>query len=214
MLSVVETPPKPTSERIRPELTRLPRDFWGRRLFRRFLQLVARIVLRVCTRIELIGLDNFPKQGPALFVANHLGDTDAVTGIAYFPRYVDALAKVELYDLPVVGQIGELYGVIWVHRGRPDRRALRAALEALHAGRFVAIAPEGRESTTGKLEEGVGGAAYLAVKAQVPIVPIAFTGTENWRIYGNLKKFRRTDITMTVGPAFTLDCGWIAARSD
>jgi 1-acyl-sn-glycerol-3-phosphate acyltransferase len=158
----------------------------------------------VCTRIELIGLDNIPKQGPALFVANHLGDTDAVTGIAYFPRYVDALAKVELYDLPVVGQIGELYGVIWVHRGRPDRRALRAALEALHAGRFVAIAPEGRESTTGKLEEGVGGAAYLAVKAQVPVVPIAFTGTENWRIYGNLKKFRRTDITMTVGPAFTL----------
>ncbi len=205
MLTVIETPPKPTAERIRPELTRLPQDNRGRRLFRRLLQLVARIVVRVCTRIEIQGLDNFPKHGPALFVANHLGDTDAVLGIAYFPLYVDSLAKVELYDLPLIGVIGELYGVIWVHRGMPDRRALRAALDGLQAGRFVAIAPEARESITGKLEEGVGGAAYLALKAGVPVVPIAFTGTENWRVYGNLKRLRRTAITMTVGPPFTLE---------
>ncbi len=204
MLSVKVTPPKPTAEQIRPELTQLPVDSWSRRLFRRLLRLVARMVLGVCTRIELSGLENIPKHGPALFVANHLGDTDAVVAMAYFPRFVESLAKVELYDLPVIGLIGSLYGVIWVHRGQPDRRALRAALDGLRAGRCVAIAPEGRESTTGKLEEGMGGAAYLALKAQVPVVPFAFTGTENWRVYGNLKKLHRTAITMTVGPPFML----------
>jgi 1-acyl-sn-glycerol-3-phosphate acyltransferase len=50
----------------------------------------------------------------------------------------------------------------------------------------------------------MGGAAYLALKAQVPVIPIAFTGTENWRVYGNLKKLHRTAITMNIGPPFML----------
>jgi 1-acyl-sn-glycerol-3-phosphate acyltransferase len=97
------------------------------------------------------------------------------------------------------------YGVIWVHRGQPDRRALRAALQGLGEGRMVAIAPEGRESLSGALEEGTRGAAFLALKAGVPILPITLTGTENWRVYGNLKRLRRPEITITVGKPFTLD---------
>ena len=70
---------------------------------------------------------------------------------------------------------------------------------------MIAIAPEGRESMTGALEEGTHGAAYLALKAGVPILPVTFTGTENSRVYGNLEKLRRTEISMIVGPPFTLD---------
>jgi 1-acyl-sn-glycerol-3-phosphate acyltransferase len=54
------------------------------------------------------------------------------------------------------------------------------------------------------LEGGTEGAAFLARKAKVPIVPIAITGTENWRIYGNMKRFRRTEVTMTIGDPFIL----------
>ncbi len=71
-------------------------------------------------------------------------------------------------------------------------------------GRLIAIAPEGRESLTGSLEGGTGGAAYLALKMDVPLIPVTFTGTENKRIYTNLKHFRRTDITLTIGTAFNL----------
>ena len=56
------------------------------------------------------------------------------------------------------------YGTIWVHRGRPDRRALRAALNGLAEGRMLAIAPEGRESISGELEQGTDGAAYIALR--------------------------------------------------
>jgi 1-acyl-sn-glycerol-3-phosphate acyltransferase len=82
---------------------------------------------------------------------------------------------------------------------------LRAALEGFAQGRFIGIAPEGRESLTGSLEAGTEGAAYLALKAGVPLIPVAFTGTENWRIYGNIKRFRRGEVTVTIGLPFELD---------
>jgi 1-acyl-sn-glycerol-3-phosphate acyltransferase len=123
------------------------------------------------------------------------------------PVSIDFIAKIELYDIPVLGALLEAYGVIWVHRGRPDRRALHAALNGLAEGRLVAVAPEGRESLSGSLEEGTGGAAYIALKADVPILPVTFTGTENLRVYGNLKRFRRTEITATVGRTFRLERG-------
>jgi 1-acyl-sn-glycerol-3-phosphate acyltransferase len=111
----------------------------------------------------------------------------------------------ELYDIPILGSLVQAYGVIWVHRGLPDRRAIQAALAGLREGRLVGVAPEGRESLTGGLEEGTGGAAYIALKAGVPIVPVTFIGTENYRIYSNLKRLRRTQVSMTVGPMFTLE---------
>ncbi len=138
-------------------------------------------------------------------VSNHLGDADGVVGLASAKVPFDLMGKIELYDFPVAGKLMDWYGTIWVHRGRPDRRALRAALNGLAEGRMVAIAPEGRESVSGALEHGTDGAAYIALKADVPILPVVLTGSENWRVYGNLKKFRRTPITMTAGPPFRLE---------
>ncbi len=103
-----------------------------------------------------------------------------------------------------MGRIFRAYGVIWVHRGRPDRRALRAALDALAQGRMVGLAPEGRQSLIGGLEEGNEGAAFLAMKSGAPIVPVAMTGTENGNIYGHLKKWKRAPVTLTVGKPFFL----------
>ena len=57
---------------------------------------------------------------------------------------------------------------------------------------------------TGELEEGTEGAAYLAVKANVPILPVTFTGTRNQQVYTNLKRLRRTRINVTIGPIFQL----------
>jgi 1-acyl-sn-glycerol-3-phosphate acyltransferase len=196
---------KPRARKMRLELTALPLITRWRKLVRRFLPHPVRLLVRILTRCKVNGLQNFPHQGPALIVVNHLGDADAVLGLAFFPAPVDALAKMELYEFPLFGRIMHAYGVIWVHRGLPDRRAIKAVLKGLSEGRLIGIAPEGRESLTGGLEEGTGGAAYFALKTNVPIVPVTFTGTENNRIYPNLKKLRRTEVSITVGPVFQLE---------
>ena len=198
------SPPKPISEVWRPELTRLPRLHWARRWFRGFGRWLCWTVITVCTKVTVEGLENFPERGPALVVINHLGDADSPLLIGSVPVSLDALGKIELFDLPILGKLMDWYGVIWLHRGRPDKRAMRAALDGLAEGRMIIIAPEGRYSLTGKLEEGNQGAAFLAFKADVPIVPVAVIGTENGHVYGHLKRLRRAPVTLRVGKAFRL----------
>jgi 1-acyl-sn-glycerol-3-phosphate acyltransferase len=150
-------------------------------------------------------LENFPSEGPALVVINHLGDADGPILVGSVPHSLDALGKIELYDFPVLGKLMDWYGIIWLHRGRADKRAIRAALNGLAEGRTIVIAPEGRYSLTGGLEEGTQGAAFLAYKADVPIIPVVVIGTENAHVYGHLKQLRRAPVTFRVGKAFRLN---------
>jgi len=90
---------------------------------------------------------------------------------------------------------------------------LRAALDGFAEGRIIAIAPEGRYSVTGALEEGSGGAAFLAYKSGAPILPIAVTGTENENVYGHLRRFRRAPVHVKVGKIFRLS-GQASARQE
>jgi 1-acyl-sn-glycerol-3-phosphate acyltransferase len=196
--------PKPVTEFWRPEWVGLPGLTPARRIFRHFAQSMLWLIALLTMKSTKKGLENFPKKGPALVIINHLGDADAVLLGSCIPYPIDAIAKIELRSHPVVGGIFRAYGVIWIHRSRADRKALHAMLEGLADGRIVAMAPEGRESVTGALEDAKDGAAFIAIKSGVPIVPIVMTGTENKRIYANMKRFRRTPVTFTVGKPFML----------
>lgn len=206
MHNLPSSPPKPITEVWRPELVVLPDLTPARRLFRFVLRGLTKLLTRLLLRVQVSGLENFPRKGPAVIVFNHLGDADAVVLMATLPYQspVEGIGKIELNDHWLVGPVFRLYGVIWVHRGRPDRRALRAALRGLAQGRMVVIAPEGRESLIGGLEEGNPGAAFLALKSGAPVVPVALTGTENSNVYSHLRRLKRASVTLTVGMPFHL----------
>jgi 1-acyl-sn-glycerol-3-phosphate acyltransferase len=196
--------PKPVTDWWRPDLVKLPRLTLARRVFRVFARYFAKLAVFILTKSTVDGLANFPKHGPALVVINHLGDADAVLLAASIPTIIDGMGKIELNEHWLAGPMLRAYGVIWVHRGKPDRKAVRAALDGLSQGRMIAIAPEGRESVREGLEEGTEGAAFLAMKSGAPIVPVAMTGTENENIYGHMKRWRRARVTLSVGKMFVL----------
>jgi 1-acyl-sn-glycerol-3-phosphate acyltransferase len=200
------SPPKTVTPIWRPDLVALPRLTFGRRLFRLFARGLTKLLTFLLLRATVTGVENFPKRGPALVVFNHLGDADVVLMLAAlpFPVNSEGLGKIELRGHWFVGPIFRAYGIIWIHQGRPDRRALRAALDALAEGRMVAIAPEGRQSVIGGLEEGTEGAAFLALRSGAPVVPVAITGTENSHLYGHLKQWKRAPVTLNVGKPFFL----------
>jgi 1-acyl-sn-glycerol-3-phosphate acyltransferase len=206
MLDQPSPPPKPITDVWRPELVALPRLTLRRRIFRVFLRGLCKVLTTLLLRAEISGLENFPRYGPALIVFNHLGDTDAVLMMAALPNIspAEGIGKVELYDHWLVGPVFRAHGIIWVHRGQPDRRAIRAALDALADGRMVALAPEGRQSVIGGLEDGNAGAAFLALKSGAPIIPVAMTGTENSNIFGHLKSWKRAPVTLVIGKPFHL----------
>lgn len=196
---------KPRSEINRAHPSQLPRITWWRRFVRWLTVRLAQICVKLFIQLDLKGLVNVPPEGPALIVSNHLGDADFVIGIALSPRQIETVGKIELSDLPVLGKFLDLYGMIWVHRGQPDRQAIKSVLQAFKEGRVVAIAPEGRESLTGSLEEGTAGAAYLALKGKVPLVPVTYTGSENVQVFSNMRRLQRSDVTVTIGQAFYLE---------
>lgn len=199
------TEPKPITDVWKPELVRLPKLTTARKLFRIFGHGLVKFVAKICLNITVEGAENFPKTGPLLIVINHIGDSDAVAVVSQLPNPPDALGKIELYDLPILGKMMHWYGMIWLHRGRPDIKALRSAIDGLAENRIIIIAPEGRYSLTGGLEEGSGGAAYLAYKSGSPVLPIVVTGTENENVYGNLKKLKRAKVKVTVGKMLKLN---------
>jgi 1-acyl-sn-glycerol-3-phosphate acyltransferase len=200
------SPPKPVTDVWRPDLVALPKLTLARRAFRVFIRGVAKLLTLILLRAEVSGLENFPRYGPAVVVFNHLGDADAVLMMAVLPYKspAEGMGKIELNEHWLVGPVFRAIGIIWVHRGQPDRKALRAALDGLAEGRMIALAPEGRQSLIGGLEEGNAGAAFLALKSGAPIVPVGMTGTENSHIYGHLKRLRRAPVTLKVGMPFSL----------
>jgi 1-acyl-sn-glycerol-3-phosphate acyltransferase len=206
MLNPPSSPPKPVAEVWRPDLVALPHLTFGRRVFRAFFRGFVKLLVLVTLRARISGLENFPKHGPAIIVFNHLGDADAVLLFATLPfSPMEGIGKIELYDHWLVGPVFRAYGIIWVHRGQPDRKAIRAALKGLDEGRMLALAPEGRQSVTGALEEGEDGAAFLSMKSGAPIVPVALTGLENKNVFGHLNRWRRAPVTLSVGKPFFLN---------
>jgi 1-acyl-sn-glycerol-3-phosphate acyltransferase len=199
--------PKPTSPFKYTNKVQLPVLSRGRQLLRWLVNSLVRIIVRLSTRATVSGLANVPQAGSVLLVANHLGDIDDLLKIAFLPRQIEAIAKVDFLDFPFLGRLLDAYGVIWIRRGQPDRQALRAALHGLAVGRLVMINPEGRESLSGAMEEATHGAAFLALKSNAPILPLAITGTQNSLFYANLRRLRRTSVTFRVGEPFYLATG-------
>ena len=205
MQNQLSPPPKPVAEVWRPDLVALPQLTLSRRVFRALFRSFTKLLVLVTLRTNISGLENFPKRGPAVIVFNHLGDADAILLCATLPfSPIEGIGKIELYDHWLVGPVFRAYGIIWVHRGQPDRKAIRAALNGLAESRMLILAPEGRESVTGGLEEGEDGAAFLALKSGAPIVPVALTGLENKNVFDHLKRWKRAPVSLTIGKPFFL----------
>lgn len=144
---------------------------------RRFLRFLLRTIgFTMLTKLDRVeGLENIPSSGPAILMINHIAFIDPFVVLHIVPRNIVPLAKIEVYDYPIVGIFPKLWGVIPVRREEFDRRAVKQVLEVLDAGEIVLVAPEGTRGQ--QLQEGKEGVAYLASKSGVPVVPVAIDGT-------------------------------------
>ena len=139
--------------------------------------LITNIGFRFLAKVERVeGVENLPAAGSAILMINHIAFVDPIVVLGNLPRNIVPMAKIEAYDLPLIGIFPRLWGVIPVRRGELDRRAIEQALAVLKAGEVVLVAPEAHRGPA--LREGLEGAAYLAHKAEAPVVPVAIDGTE------------------------------------
>jgi len=163
-----------------------------------------RFIFPKIARIDIIGMDSFP-EGQFIIASNHLGRLDSALLYFLFDREDIILPTAEKYkDHPLYGCIGRALGAIWLNRVETDIHAMKEILRRLKAGGLLAIAPEGTRSKSEALQEGKPGVAFLASKVNIPIIPIALTGTEDRIIKDNMKHLRRSHIIIRVGEPFNL----------
>jgi len=133
-------------------------------------------------KVEATGLEHIKPGRGYVFASNHLSYMDTPTILSTIPVDFRFLAKEELFKIPFMGDHLKRAGHIAVPLDDPRAsiRTLAQAAKTIQAlGISLLVFPEGGRSNTGKLQEFKDGAAYLAIKAQAPIVPLAIIGTRD-----------------------------------
>jgi 1-acyl-sn-glycerol-3-phosphate acyltransferase len=140
------------------------------------------------------GIDNVPREGPAIIAGNHLSFSDHFFGPLPLPRKVTFLAKSEYFTgRGLKGLISRAFiggvGGIPVDRagGQASERALATGLRVLSAGRLLGIYPEGTRTPDGRLYRGKTGVARLALESGAPVVPCAMVGTFEFQPPGKIR---------------------------
>jgi 1-acyl-sn-glycerol-3-phosphate acyltransferase len=134
-------------------------------------------VRAVGVRVRVRGIERIP-PGVCLFVANHTSSADAPAVVGAIPRRIAILPKESLFKWPIVGQAFRSVHFIPVNRSVHESAvaSVEKAAEALRAGQSILIYPEGTRSPDGRLQRFKKGAVVMAIKAGVPIVPMACSG--------------------------------------
>lgn len=168
-------------------------------------RLFVHLIVRLTTRLHIIGIENIPKDGALIVASNHLGRLDApLVYVVLVRRDITMMVAEKYKEVAFFRWLVKALDAIWVDRFNADLVAMRESLNRLKKGGILVMAPEGTRSPTGALIEARPGASYLASRSGVPIIPVAVTGTEDSNVVAHLKRLRRVPVFGRVGKPFTL----------
>ncbi|MBI3927619.1 MAG: 1-acyl-sn-glycerol-3-phosphate acyltransferase [Armatimonadetes bacterium] len=133
---------------------------------------------------RVYGLENLPRTGPFLLAANHLSVTDPLAIQGASPRKFQWMTARELLDIPWLRPIILFLGAFPVSRDGMDPGAMATARSWLRKGEGVVIFPEGRITADGSLQKLHPGLAVLALREEVPVLPVIIRGTDKMHPIG------------------------------
>jgi len=162
------------------------------------LRVPLRLGLGLICRARLIGEERVPLSGGLIVAANHTSFADPVVLQTFVPRRLTYLMTDKYYFVPVLHPLLRLWGVLVVKEQGLNKEVIRAAAGVLERGGAVGIFPEGAISRDGLVHDAQPGAALLARRAGVPILPVGLAGIgrlmppDTWRLH-------RSRLTIYVG---------------
>ena len=166
---------------------------------------IAKVWARGCikisgSRLRVHDPENLRKHPVAVYAANHTSYMDTPVIFSTLPFQFRILAKKELWTMPFIGWHLNRSGQIPVDTVSANSTvsSLGAAVRALRAGMPLFVFPEGARTPDGTTQPFLAGAAFLAIRAQVPLVPIALSGVYDL-LPIHTRHFYPGEITLTVG---------------
>lgn len=154
---------------------------------------------------KIFGMENLPKESGYVTICNHYGAIDVVVISDLFRKRPYVLAKKEWFDKKFLAWVFKRYGGIPIDREKPEFSALKKCFAVLKNGDNLVVFPEGTRNRKGEeLLEIKGGAALIAYKAKVPVVPVV--------MLSHFRKFRRN--YLMIGKPFDFSSFTGTAGSD
>ena len=162
---------------------------------------------RVYFHLRVEGAEHMPADGPCVIAANHASYVDPIVLWMACPRHVRFIVDREQYRRPLVHWVAVRAGAIPVENNPRELGSLRRALLALKQGSVLGIFPEGGRSDDGSLKTGKPGAALLALRAGVPLLPAGIVGT--FAAYSRHHRFPRPGpVLVRFGEPVNLPAAW------
>lgn len=162
------------------------------------LRAIIRLVGRFYLRTRMVGAERLRIEGAFIIAPVHRSNLDGPLVNSRCPRKVRSLAKIEMFKGKVGTWISAMIGSFPVHRGAGDRRSLQAAVGLLRRGEPLLVFPEGTRHSGRQVGEIFGGAAFLAARTGVPILPVGIAGTEE-AMPPKAKFLRRVPVSIVIG---------------
>jgi 1-acyl-sn-glycerol-3-phosphate acyltransferase len=150
------------------------------RILHGFARFWSRLIMTtISSPTKVTGLESIDTTKPYVYAVNHASALDIPMLYVYLPFEFRIAFKKELLSYPIVGWHLKRSGQICVDQQNPARSisSIRAALKSLKSGMPLVIFPEGGRTPDGEIKPFLPGALFLAIKAQVDIVPVALVGT-------------------------------------
>jgi 1-acyl-sn-glycerol-3-phosphate acyltransferase len=174
-------------------------------LSQKLLLAVSRPLLNILFSWKVEGRENIPLTGPLILITNHVHLLDPFFLIFSSPRWINFMAKEELFRSPFLRPWLLWAGALSIYRGgnvREKQKILKNARNALEMELILGMFPEGGRSHDGKLRKGKPGSAVIASKTNVPLLPVGIVGTD--KIKGISWLWKRPRIVVNIGKPFKL----------
>jgi 1-acyl-sn-glycerol-3-phosphate acyltransferase len=199
---MIETPTPDTRKKVyaNADYRGLDRMRWHHLAFTGLIWAAAGLL----TRFRIRGAENVPYSGPLVVVANHMHNADPLLLLIAFPRYINYMAKEQLFTNRLLATFmhwARVFPVVKSGSIGSQRSAIRTAKSLLHDGLVLGMFPEGQRSQSGKMIEGQPGPIFLAMEMDAPMVPVGITGTEKLKGWGWVSRPR---VTINIGKPFHL----------
>ncbi len=177
---------------------------WPRRRFiRGLLSMGIDVIGAILTRWEVYGKENIPKKGPLLIVGNHFSFLDTVAPIHATNWPLEFIGDFEMPNAPTIMKIfPRSWETLKIEQGTPNFEALQASEAVLEQDGVLVIYPEGHVHD-GPLNPALPGAAFMALRTGVPILPMGTISDNDWKLFGTIKEEkRRLGVTTKIGEVF------------
>jgi 1-acyl-sn-glycerol-3-phosphate acyltransferase len=159
---------------------------------------LVELVCRLYWRVEIRGREKIPRSGAYVIAPVHRSNIDTLLAGCLTRRRIRFMGKDSLWKYKWSGSLFSSLGAFPVHRGTPDREALRTCEAAVRAGEPAVLFPEGTRQAGPTVQPLFEGAAFVAARAGVPIVPVGIGGSE-WAMPKGSKRIRPVKVVMVVG---------------